>query len=99
VSLRNATAYGFSPRLRADIVVNNLVGWAYLTGQVKVLSDGTPWRPLVHEGDIAAAFVALLDADPKAVSGTAFNIGRQGENHRVREIAAARGGDGSPLQG
>jgi nucleoside-diphosphate-sugar epimerase len=89
VSLRNATAYGFSPRLRADIVVNNLVGWAYLTGEVKVLSDGTPWRPLVHAEDIAAAFVALLDADPKAVSGTALNIGRQGENHRVRDIAAA----------
>lgn len=89
VSLRNATAYGFSPRLRADIVVNNLVGWAYLTGQVRVLSDGTPWRPLVHAEDIAAAFVALLDADPKAVNGMAFNIGRPGENHRVREIAAA----------
>lgn len=89
VSLRNATAYGFSPRLRADIVVNNLVGWAYLTGEVKVLSDGTPWRPLVHAEDIAGAFLVLLDADARAVSGQAFNVGRQGENHRVREIAAA----------
>jgi nucleoside-diphosphate-sugar epimerase len=89
VSLRNATAYGYSPRLRADIVVNNLVGWAYLTGEVKVLSDGTPWRPLVHAEDIAAAFVALLEADPRAVSGKAFNVGRQGQNHRVCEIAAA----------
>jgi nucleoside-diphosphate-sugar epimerase len=88
VSLRNATAFGFSPRLRADIVVNNLVGWAYLTGEVKVLSDGTPWRPLVHAQDIAGAFLALLEADAKAVSGQAFNVGRQGENHRVKEIAA-----------
>jgi len=89
VSLRNATAFGFSPRLRADIVVNNLVGWAYLTGEVKVLSDGTPWRPLVHAEDIASAFLALLDADARTVSGQAFNVGRQGENHRIREIAAA----------
>lgn len=89
VSLRNATAYGFSPRLRADIVVNNLVGWACLTGEVKVLSDGTPWRPLVHAQDIAAAFLAVLEADASAVSGQAFNVGRQGENHRVSEIAAA----------
>jgi nucleoside-diphosphate-sugar epimerase len=89
VSLRNATAYGFSPRLRADIVVNNLVGWAYLTGEVKVLSDGTPWRPLVHAQDIAGAFLALLEADAGAVRGSAFNVGREGENHRVRDIAAA----------
>lgn len=89
VSLRNATAYGFSPRLRADIVLNNLVGWAYLTGEVKVLSDGTPWRPLVHAQDIASAFLALLDADARVVRGQAFNVGRQGENHRVREIATA----------
>jgi nucleoside-diphosphate-sugar epimerase len=89
VSLRNATAYGFSPHLRADIVVNNLVGWAHLTGEVRVLSDGTPWRPLVHAEDIAAAFLALLTADAAAVSGKAFNVGREGENHRVREIAAA----------
>lgn len=89
ISLRNATAYGFSPRLRADIVVNNLVGWAHLTGEVKVLSDGTPWRPLVHAEDIANAFLMLLQADAQAVGGKAFNVGRQGENHRVREIAAA----------
>lgn len=89
VSLRNATAYGFSPQLRSDIVLNNLVGWAILTGEVKVLSDGTPWRPLVHAQDIAAAFVALLTADADAVRGQAYNVGRQGENHRVREIAEA----------
>lgn len=88
VSLRNATAYGFSPRLRADIVVNNLVGWAYLTNEVKVLSDGTPWRPLVHAQDIADAFVAVLEADATVVSGQAFNVGRNDENHRVRDIAA-----------
>ena len=89
VSLRNATAYGFSPRLRADIVVNNLVGWAHLTRKVRVLSDGTPWRPLVHVQDVASAFLASLEADASAVGGHAFNVGRQGENHRVRDIAEA----------
>ena len=87
VSLRNATAFGFSPRLRADIVVNNLVGWAYLTGEVKVLSDGTPWRPLVHARDIAAAFSAVLGAEREAVHNTAFNVGSESENLRVSEIA------------
>ena len=62
VFLRNATAFGFSPRLRADIVLNNLVGHAVLTGEVRVLSDGTPWRPLVHARDIAAAFLTALEA-------------------------------------
>lgn len=87
VSLRNATAYGYSPHLRADIVVNNLVGWAVLTGEVKVLSDGTPWRPLVHAQDIAAAFLAVLEADRAAVHGQAFNVGSSTGNLRVREIA------------
>ncbi|HEX2301599.1 MAG TPA: SDR family oxidoreductase, partial [Pseudonocardiaceae bacterium] len=67
VSLRNATAFGFSPRLRADIVLNNLVGHAVLSGQVRVLSDGTPWRPLVHAADIAAAFASALAAPRQAV--------------------------------
>jgi len=87
--LRNATAFGYSPALRADIVLNNLVGWAVLTGEVKVLSDGTPWRPLAHARDIAAAFVAVLEADPKAVHDTAFNVGMESENLRVSEIAQA----------
>jgi nucleoside-diphosphate-sugar epimerase len=87
VSLRNATAYGFSPRLRADIVLNNLVGWAYLTGEVKVLSDGTPWRPLIHARDIATVFSCMLTADRGAVHDQAFNVGSCDQNYRVREIA------------
>jgi len=87
--LRNATAFGYSPALRADIVLNNLVGWATLTGEVKVLSDGTPWRPLVHARDIAAAFLAVLEADRQAVHDTAFNVGMPSQNLRVSEIAQA----------
>lgn len=87
VYLRNATAFGFSPRLRADIVLNNLVGWAYLTGEVRVLSDGTPWRPLVHARDIASAFTAILEAPREDVHNRAFNVGSPTENHRVRDIA------------
>ncbi|MGQ0574123.1 MAG: NAD-dependent epimerase/dehydratase family protein [Pseudonocardia sp.] len=89
VSLRNATAFGFSPRLRADIVLNNLVGRALLTGRVTVLSDGTPWRPLVHAQDIAAAVVAALDAPADAVRAQAFNVGTEENNRRVAEIAHA----------
>lgn len=87
VALRNATAFGFSPRLRADIVLNNLVGHAVLTGQVLVLSDGTPWRPLVHASDIAAAFRDLLDAPAERVSGRAFNVGDESNNVTVADIA------------
>jgi nucleoside-diphosphate-sugar epimerase len=87
VSLRNATAFGYSPRLRADIVLNNLVGWAMLTGEVKVLSDGTPWRPLVHARDVAAAFLAVLESDREAVHNQAFNVGSAAANLRVSEIA------------
>ncbi|WP_099042237.1 NAD-dependent epimerase/dehydratase family protein [Mycobacterium neglectum] len=89
VFLRNATAFGFSPRLRADIVLNNLVGYAVLTGDVKVLSDGTPWRPLVHAQDIAAAFVATLDAPVDAVHCAAFNVGSEKNNLTVAQIAQA----------
>ena len=89
VSLRNATAFGFSPRLRADIVLNNLVGHAVLAGQVRVLSDGTPWRPLVHAQDIAAAFAAALVAPRDAVHGRAFNVGSEQNNVTVAEIADA----------
>lgn len=87
VSLRNATAFGFSPRLRADIVLNNLVGHAVLTGQVRVLSDGTPWRPLVHAADIASAFSAALVAPREAVHASAFNVGTEENNVTVRQIA------------
>jgi nucleoside-diphosphate-sugar epimerase len=87
VSLRNATAFGFSPRLRADIVLNNLVGRAHLSGEARVLSDGTPWRPLVHARDIAAAFVAALTAPRDAVHAKAFNVGTEMNNLTVAEIA------------
>ncbi len=89
VFLRNATAFGFSPRLRADIVLNNLVGYAVLTGEVKVLSDGTPWRPLVHAQDIATAFATCLTAPAADISCRAFNIGTEVNNLTVAEIAAA----------
>lgn len=89
VFLRNATAFGFSPRLRADIVLNNLVGYAVLTGEVKVLSDGTPWRPLVHAADIATAFATCLTAPAADISCQAFNIGTEVNNLTVAEIAAA----------
>jgi nucleoside-diphosphate-sugar epimerase len=87
VFLRNATAYGTSPRLRADLVVNNLVGYAYTTGEVLIMSDGTPWRPLVHVEDIGSAFLAALAAPREVVHNEAFNVGRSDENYRIREIA------------
>jgi nucleoside-diphosphate-sugar epimerase len=85
--LRNATAYGVSPRLRGDVVVNNLVGYAFTTGAVHLMSDGTPWRPLVHVQDISAAFLALLEAPRELVHNQAFNVGRTEENYRIREVA------------
>lgn len=85
--LRNATAYGFSPRLRADLVVNNLVGFAFTTGDVLIQSDGTPWRPLVHIEDIGRAFLAVLDAPEAAVHNRAFNVGRTEENYQIRDLA------------
>lgn len=87
VYMRNATAFGYSPRLRADIVLNNLVGHALLSGEVLVLSDGTPWRPLVHAADIARAFTAALTAPRDAVHDRAFNIGSETNNVTVAEIA------------
>jgi nucleoside-diphosphate-sugar epimerase len=89
VFLRNATAFGFSPRLRADIVLNNLVGHAVLTGEVRVLSDGTPWRPLVHARDIAAAFLLALEAPISKVHCAAYNVGTESNNLTVAEIAEA----------
>jgi len=87
VFLRNATAFGFSPRLRADIVLNNLTGSAVLTGVVRVLSDGTPWRPLVHAADIAAAFARCLEVPASTISCRAFNIGSEANNVTVEQIA------------
>jgi nucleoside-diphosphate-sugar epimerase len=89
VSMRNATAFGFSPRLRADIVLNNLVGHAVLSNTVRVLSDGTPWRPLAHADDIAAAVVAALVAPAEVVRARAYNVGTERNNRTVAEIAGA----------
>ena len=85
--LRNSTAYGVSPRLRADLVVNNLVGFAHTTGEVLIASDGTPWRPLVHVEDICRAFIAVLEAPRDVVHNQAFNVGRTDENYQIRDIA------------
>jgi nucleoside-diphosphate-sugar epimerase len=87
VSMRNATAYGVSPRLRLDIVLNNLVAWAHTTGAIRLQSDGTAWRPLVHIRDIGRATIALLDAPADAVAGEAFNIGTAEQNYRIRGLA------------
>lgn len=86
VSMRNATAYGVSARLRVDLVLNNLVGWAYTTGKVKILSDGTPWRPLIHIEDISRAALAAVEAAEDVVCGEAFNVGRDDENYQVRDL-------------
>lgn len=85
--LRNATAYGVSPRLRADLVVNNLAGYAFTTGEVLIMSDGSPWRPLVHLEDIARAFLAIVSAPRERIHNEAFNVGQSEENYRVRELA------------
>lgn len=85
--LRNATAYGVSPRLRFDLVLNNLVAWAFTTGQVYLKSDGTPWRPIVHIEDISRAFLAVLHAPREVIHNQAFNVGRNADNYRIREIA------------
>lgn len=85
--LRNATAYGVSPLLRFDLVLNNLVAWAYTTGQVYIKSDGTPWRPIVHVEDISRAFLAVLHAPRNLIHNEAFNVGRNEENYRIRELA------------
>jgi nucleoside-diphosphate-sugar epimerase len=87
VSMRNATAYGVSPRLRLDIVVNNLVAWAHTAGTIRLQSDGRSWRPLVHIDDISGAALTLLEAPSELVSGRAFNIGAPDENYLVRELA------------
>jgi nucleoside-diphosphate-sugar epimerase len=86
-SLRNATAYGASPRMRFDIVLNQFAGQAWTAGQIVMNSDGMPWRPLVHVLDIAEAFACVLEAPAEAVHSRIFNVGTNAENYRVREIA------------
>lgn len=85
--LRNATAYGLSPRHRFDLVLNNLVAWAMATKRIHMKSDGTPWRPIVHIEDIAHAFIAVLAAPREAVHNQAFNVGQTAENYQIRELA------------
>ncbi|HEY7300653.1 MAG TPA: NAD(P)-dependent oxidoreductase [Xanthobacteraceae bacterium] len=87
VYLRPATAYGVSPRLRFDIVLNNLVAWAVTTGNILLKSDGTPWRPIVHIEDISRAFIAALEAPTDAVFNEAFNVGQTSHNYQIRELA------------
>jgi nucleoside-diphosphate-sugar epimerase len=87
VAMRNATAYGVSPRLRLDVVLNNLVAWAHTTGAIRLLSDGMSWRPLVHVRDIGRATLALLDAPAEEIAGEAFNIGSAEQNYRIRDLA------------
>jgi nucleoside-diphosphate-sugar epimerase len=86
--LRNATAYGASPRLRLDVVLNDLVAWAHTTGKVYIKSDGTPWRPIVHIRDITAAILSVLEAPQDAIHNQTFNVGRTEENYRIHELAA-----------
>ena len=88
VFLRNTTAYGVSALMRFDIVLNNLVAWAYSTGRVLIQSDGTPWRPLIHIEDICGAFIAALEAPRDAVHNQAFNVGLTQENYQVRDLAS-----------
>ena len=87
VYLRPATAYGVSPRLRFDIVLNNLVAWAMTTGKIHLKSDGTPWRPIVHIEDISRAFIAALEAPADRVCVEAFNVGQTAHNYRIRDLA------------
>ena len=87
VYLRPATAYGVSPRLRFDIVLNNLVAWAFTTGKIFLKSDGTPWRPIVHIEDISRAFIAALEAPEDVVFNEAFNVGQTAHNYQIRDLA------------
>jgi nucleoside-diphosphate-sugar epimerase len=87
VYLRPATAYGVSPRIRFDVVLNNLVAWAITTKKIHMKSDGTPWRPIVHIEDISRAFIAALEAPVDAVFNEAFNVGQTAHNYQIRDLA------------
>jgi nucleoside-diphosphate-sugar epimerase len=87
VSMRNATVFGVSPRLRLDIVLNNLAAWSHTTGRIRLLSDGSAWRPLVHVRDVAKATLALLDAPEEQIRGHAFNVGSDDQNYLIRDLA------------
>jgi nucleoside-diphosphate-sugar epimerase len=85
--MRNATAYGASPSLRLDVVLNDLVAWAFTTGRVYIKSDGTPWRPIVHIEDITRGVLSVLEAPREVIHNETFNVGQTEENYRIREIA------------
>ncbi|MDY6838688.1 MAG: NAD(P)-dependent oxidoreductase [Thermodesulfobacteriota bacterium] len=85
--IRASTAYGLSPRIRFDLVTNNLTAWAYTTGDVYLKSDGTPWRPIVHVEDVSLAYVAALHAPRELIHNEAFNVGTTTENYQIRDIA------------
>jgi nucleoside-diphosphate-sugar epimerase len=89
VFMRNSTVYGLSPMHRFDLVVNNLTGWAHTTGKLKLMSDGTPWRPLIHIDDLCAIFIAMLTLPVEQVHNQVFNVGEDAENYRIRDISAA----------
>lgn len=87
VYLRASTAYGIAPMLRCDLVVNNLVGWAYTTGKIRIMSDGTPWRPTIHVEDLSKAYLACLECPVEIVHDEAFNVGRNSENYQIKDMA------------
>lgn len=87
VFMRNATVYGISPSFRLDLVVNNLVAWAYITGKIAIMSDGTPWRPIIHVEDVCRAFLAALEAPVERIHNQVFNVGVNEENYRIKDIA------------
>jgi nucleoside-diphosphate-sugar epimerase len=87
VSMRNATVYGVSPRLRLDIVLNNLAAWSHVTGKIRLLSDGMSWRPLLHVRDLAKVAVRMVEAPSELVAGRAFNVGSAAQNYLVRDLA------------
>jgi len=87
VFLRASTAYGIAPMLRCDLVVNNLTGWAYTTGKIRIMSDGTPWRPTIHVEDLGRAYIACLEAPIEIVQNQAFNVGQNKENYRIKDMA------------
>jgi len=89
VFLRPSTAYGVSPMLRCDLVVNNLTGWAYTTGKIKIMSDGTPWRPAIHVEDFSEGFLACLEAPIELIHNQAFNLGVNKENYQIKNIGNA----------
>ncbi|MDA8792865.1 SDR family oxidoreductase [Bacteriovoracaceae bacterium] len=88
VYMRNATAFGFSPRMRFDLVVNSLCGFAKVDGEIKILGDGTPWRPLVHIKDISGVAIKLIETEDDLIRNQSFNVGDNGENYQIKEIAS-----------